>query len=292
MPSQAGFYRMKVGDFNVTALSDGTVPQKTNEVLTNVKPGQVSRLLADAGLSSPTQTSVNTYLIESGSRLILIDTGTGDLFGPTVGTLSRSLAAAGYRPEQISDVLLTHIHADHSGGLMNGKALTFPNAVVHVAKREADYWLNPQNFVKAKASAKARSLEAQQKVGPVKKAGRLRTFEGDVPLFPGIRALAAPGHTPGHTVYVLESRNQKLMFWGDMMHVAAVQFPDPGVTILYDTDSKQAAATRKKFLRDAAAKGYWVAFDHVAFPGIGHIRAQGTGYRWLPINYSDDGTGQ
>lgn len=292
MPPQAGFYRMKVGDFSLTALSDGTLPLKLHDLLTHAKPGQVSRAMADAELKDPAQVSVNAYLIDTGSRLILVDTGAGDLFGPTVGILARSLQNAGVRPEQISDVLLTHIHADHSGGLMNGQALAFPNALLHVSKREADFWLTPANFVHASAFNQKRAVEARAKVGPYQKAGKMRTFRGDVQLFPGIRALAAPGHTPGHTFYVLESRGQKLMFWGDTMHAAAVQFPDPSVTIAFDVNSRQAAATRKKFLREAAQKGYWVAFDHVSFPGIGHVRASGAGYRWVPINYSDDGTGQ
>ena len=292
LPPQAGFYRMKLGQFTVTTLSDGTLPLPFHDLLANVTPAEIDRSLAHDFLQDPVQTSVNAYLIDTGSRLILVDTGAGDLFGPTVGHLNAALFAAGVRPEQISDVLLTHIHADHSGGLMSGQALAFPNATVHVAKRESDFWLDPANFVGATDFNQARAKEAHEKVDPYVKAGKLKTFAGDVELFPGIRALAAPGHTPGHTVYVLESRGQKLMFWGDMMHVAAVQFPHPGATMSFDVDPKSAAATRLKFLRDAAAQGYWVALDHVSFPGIGHVRAEKTGFSWAPLNYSDDGTGQ
>lgn len=291
MPPQVGVYRMKIGDFNVTALSDGTIPISLHNLLTNVKPGQVTHTLEHDVLKDPVETSVNAYLIEAGSRLILVDTGSGELYGPTLGYLPNSLHAAGVRPEQITDVLITHIHTDHSGGLMNYQALAFPNAAIHIAKREVEFWLNPQNIAKFPTRKKL-FAEARAKVAPYIKAGKVKTFSGDVQLFPGISTLAAYGHTAGHTVYVLESKGQKMQFWGDMMHAASLQFPDPDVTIVFDTDSRMAAATRKKYMVDAAKQGYWVAFDHVAFPGVGHIRTEGKGYRWIPINYSDDGSGQ
>ena len=107
-------------------------------------------------------------------------------------------------------------------------------------------------------------------------------------LVPGVKAVSAYGHTPGHTVYAIESKGQKLMVWGDLMHVAAVQFPDPSVTIQFDTDSKKAAPQRQKAYADAAKNGYYVAIAHVSFPGIGQLRADGKGYRWLPVNYSSN----
>ncbi|RYG69807.1 MBL fold metallo-hydrolase [bacterium] len=291
MPPQVGVYRMKVGAFRVTALSDGTIPIKLHDLLTHVKPGQIDKALQHDNLADPVETSVNAYLIEMGSRLVLVDTGAGDLYGPTLGYLPNSLHAAGFRPEQITDVLITHIHTDHSGGLLYAKTLAFPNATLHIAKREVDFWLDPKNPAKTPREQK-RFAEAREKVGPYVRAGKVKTFSGDTQLFPGMRALAAPGHTPGHTFYALESQGQKIMFWGDAMHAASLQFPDPDVTIVFDIDSPKAAATRKKFMRDAAQKGYWVAFDHVSFPGVGHIRPEGKGYRWVPINYSDDGHGQ
>ncbi len=103
---------------------------------------------------------------------------------------------------------------------------------------------------------------------------------------PGVKAQATHGHTPGHTFYVAESKGQKMVFWGDLMHVAAVQFENPGVTIQFDTDSKAAAAQRKKAYAEAAKQGYLVGIAHVSFPGIGRLRAQGSGYQWVPVNYS------
>ena len=127
---------------------------------------------------------------------------------------------------------------------------------------------------------------AMVSINPYVKAGKFKSFQGNTDLVPGVKAVANYGHTPGHTLYVIESRGQKLVLWGDLMHVAAAQFENPAVTIKYDTDSKAAAAQRKKAYRDAAKQGYLVASAHLSFPGIGHLRAEGKGYVWLPVNYS------
>jgi glyoxylase-like metal-dependent hydrolase (beta-lactamase superfamily II) len=289
---QASYYRLQIGAIKVTALSDGTVPQQLHELLTNTTPGEVDQLLARAHMSYPVEASVNAYLLELGSRLVLVDTGTGELLGPTLGHLPTALQAAGYRPEQITDILVTHIHTDHTGGLMAGTQRVFPNATVHVSQTELDFWLSDANLKTAPAEGKKYFLEARSKVSPYVAAGKVQTFTGNVDLLPGIRTIASPGHTPGHTFYALESQGQKLVFWGDMMHVAAVQFPKPAITIVYDVAAKQAAATRAQAYAEAAKQGYWVAIDHVSFPGIGHVRTNGAGYDWLPINYSTYVTGQ
>ena len=292
--SQAGFYRMKVGDFEVIALSDGTVPLPVLDLLIGIKPTEIEKLLADSYLKAPLDTSVNAYLIKpagSNGQLILVDTGTGELYGPMLNKLTASLQAAGYEPGQITDVLLTHIHTDHSGGLMDGKRMVFPNAVIHADKREVEYWLNPANLDKSKGDKeRLKNLfrEAAAKVKPYSDAGKLKTFDGDTQLFPGIRSIAAPGHTPGHSLYALESKGEKIVFVGDIMHFAEVQFPNPAVKIMFDSDPNAAAAQRKKAFADAAKNGYWIAPAHVSFPGIGHLRASGGGYRWIPITYIND----
>ena len=120
---------------------------------------------------------------------------------------------------------------------------------------------------------------------PYVDAGRFRPFAGDTVLMPGIRAAAAPGHTAGHSTYVVESGGRRLVLWGDLMHVAAVQFADPAVTIAFDTDRRAAAAARRKAYADAARHGYWVAGAHLSFPGIGHLRTAGKGYAWVPASY-------
>jgi glyoxylase-like metal-dependent hydrolase (beta-lactamase superfamily II) len=285
--SQApGWYRMKLGSFEVTALSDGTVELPVDKLLTNIQPQTISSLLARSYLKAPVETSVNGYLVNTGSKLVLIDTGAAGLFGPTLGRLVANLKASGYQPEQVDEVYITHMHPDHVGGLMaEGKAV-FPNAVVRADTHEGDYWLSPTNMDKAPADAKGFFQGAMAALNPYVASGKLKPFDGETELVPGIRAMPARGHTPGHTIYVVESQGNKLVVWGDLMHVAAVQFAMPTATMQFDTDSKAAMPQRQKNYADAAKKGYYVAIAHVSFPGIGKLRADGKGYQWLPANYS------
>jgi len=283
-----GWYRMMVGDFEVTALADGTVGLPVDKLLTNTTPGHVQAALARAYLKVPLETSVNGYLINTGSKLVLIDTGAANLFGPTLGNLLSNLKASGYQPEQVDEIYITHLHADHVGGAtLNGQA-AFPNAIIRTDKREGDFWLSKENLEKAPEAMKGFFQGAQASMKPYVDAGKYKPFDGDGELVPGIRSMATYGHTPGHTVYVVESKGQKLVVWGDLMHVAAVQFAEPSVTIQFDSDSKRAAPQRKKAYADAAKGGYYVAVAHVSFPGIGQLRADGKGYRWLPANYTSN----
>ena len=284
--TQAGYYHLKIGDYEVTALSDGTVPQDLHQLLKNTKPGEVDGLLKGDFQSNPVELSVNAYLIKNGDQLILIDAGTAGNYGPTLGHLTESLAHAGYKPEQINVVLVTHIHIDHIGGLMDGDKMVFPNATIYISKPEANFWLSPESEAKAPESLKAYFAQAEASVGPYLKAGKVKTFTYGSELFPGITPMATPGHTPGHTSYLLESKNQRLMFLGDVLHIAAVQFADPSVTIVYDVDQAAAAIQRKKLFAEAAKNGYWIAGDHLSYPGFGHIRANGTSYVFVPANYS------
>lgn len=286
--SQAGFYRFKVGDVEIIALSDGTVPLPVHDVLTNVQPGEVDRLLATSYQKAPVDASVNAFLFQIGSKLIMVDAGAGELYGPTLGKLPASIRAAGYSPERITDILLTHIHTDHSGGLMDGNRKVFPNATIHVERREVEYWLEPMKLKNAPQGTRQYFQQAVDKVGPYQASGQVKPFDGETELFPGLRTLPTPGHTPGHSFYVLDSKGEKIVFWGDILHVSAVQFPNPSVTITFDVDSTAAAAQRKKAFADAAQQGYLVAPAHVSFPGVGHLRADTNGYRWIPIPYVND----
>ena len=283
--SAPGFFRMMLGDFEVTALSDGTVALPVNKLLTNTTPGKVDLALAKSYLKAPLETSVNGYLINTGAKLVLVDTGAAGLFGPTLGNLVANLKAAGYQPEQVDAVLITHMHADHVGGLMAGDKLVFPNATVHADKHDADFWLSQANLDKAPADAKGFFQGAMASLNPYVAAGKFKPFDGNTDLVPGIKAQAARGHTPGHSTFVVESKGQKLVLWGDLMHVAAVQFADPAVTIQFDTDSKAAAVQRRRAYAEAAKQGYWVAAAHLSFPGIGHLRSEGKGYSFVPVNY-------
>jgi glyoxylase-like metal-dependent hydrolase (beta-lactamase superfamily II) len=259
---------------------------EVNKLLTNVKPKELDAALKHAFLKEPVEASVNGFLINTGSKLVLIDTGAGILFGPSVGKLLSNLKASGYQPEQVDEIYITHMHGDHVGGLVQDGKAAFPNAIVRAAQQEADFWLSKANMDAAPKDRKDGYLGAMNSLNPYVAAGKFKPFDGDIELVPGIRAVATPGHTAGHTVYAVKSKGETLLLWGDLMHVAAVQFPDPAVTIAFDTDSVKAAAARKKLFADAAAQGDWVAGAHLSFPGIGHLRAAGTGYSYVPANYS------
>jgi glyoxylase-like metal-dependent hydrolase (beta-lactamase superfamily II) len=281
-----GWYRMMLGDFEVTALNDGTFPMDLAKLLTNITPKRLDEDLSRSFLTDPVEASVNGFLINTGTKLVLVDTGAGSFYGPMVGKLMANLEASGYRPEQVDEIYITHMHPDHIGGLIAGGKMAFPNAVVRASQQEADYWLSKAKMAAAPADAKDRFSDAMQALQPYIAAGRFKPFNGDVELVPGIRAVSAPGHTPGHSLYMVESGGQKLLLWGDVMHAATAQFPDPSVAIRFDTDSPAAIEQRKKVFADAAEHRYWVAGAHLPFPGIGHLRTNGSGYTFVHINYS------
>lgn len=281
-----GWYRMMLGDFEITALSDGTVKLPMDKLLTNTTAERVGELLARSYMKAPVETSVNGYLVNTGKKLVLIDCGAAGLFGPTLGKLMANLKASGYQPEQVDEIYVTHMHADHVGGLMAGDKMVFPNAIVRADMREGGFWLDKAKMEAAAPDAKGAFQGAMASLNAYVAAGKLKPFDGDTELIPGVRAVAARGHTPGHTVYMVESQGERMVMWGDLMHVAAVQFVDPAVTIQFDSDAKAAAPVRQKNYADAASKGYYVAVTHISFPGIGKLRADGKGYQWLPANYS------
>ena len=281
-----GFYRSMLGDFEVTVLSDGTVALPVDKLLTNTTPEKVSKALAKYHQQSPLVTSVNAFLINTGSKLILIDSGAGAFFGPTLGKLQANLKAAGYQPEQIDEIYITHMHTDHIGGLLDGDKAAFPNAIVRIDQHDTDYWLSQEKMDKAKTEDKPGFERSMKILKPYVQAGKLKPFEGDSELVPGIKAVASHGHTPGHSIYKVESKGQTLVLWGDLMHVAAVQFEEPSVTIQFDSDSKAAYAQRQKAYADAAQHSYQVGAAHLSFPGIGYVRKEGQGYAWMPLNYA------
>lgn len=283
--SAPGFYRVMLGDFEVTALSDGTVPLPVDKILTNTEPAKTQKALAKHHLSTPVTTSVNAYLINTGSKLVMIDAGAGRMFGPTLGRLLTNLNAAGYAPEQIDEIYITHMHGDHAGGLLSGDLAAFPNAVVRADQHDADHWLSEAAMNKTAPDNRGSYKNAMKAFAPYLASGKFKPFEGDTELVPGVKAIAAHGHTPGHSIYLVESQGKKLILWGDLMHVAAVQFENPSVTITYDTDSKAAMAERKKAYADAVKNDIMVGATHLSFPGLGHLRSEGKGYVWIPLNY-------
>ena len=280
-----GFHRIMLGDFEITAISDGTVDLPIDKLL-HQPAATTTKELARNFEGVPTETSVNGFLVNTGSKLILIDTGAGGLFGPTLGKLAANLKAAGYQPEQVDEIYLTHLHPDHVGGLAANSQLVFPNAVVRADQRDTDFWLSQANQDKAPADSKGFFQGAVASLSPYAAAQHLKPFRGDTELAPGVRATSAYGHTPGHTIYTVESKGKKLVLLGDLIHVGAVQFDHPQVTIGFDSDAKSAAAARAKVFQAVAKDGALVGVSHLSFPGLGHLRSNGNSYQWVPVAYT------
>jgi glyoxylase-like metal-dependent hydrolase (beta-lactamase superfamily II) len=287
MTQVPGYFRMALGDFEVTALYDGGV-QLPVAILKGASQKDISRALERAFVDPQTgiPTAVNTFLVNTGRNLVLVDTGAGAYFGAKAGHLAENIRAAGYDPAQVDTVLVTHLHSDHVLGLTDkdGKPV-FPGAMVRVADIEAAYWLSPETEAKAPAERKKIFPALRAALAPYQASGKFKTFAQGEALLPGVDIKPLYGHTPGHCGFVFASGGQSLLFWGDVIHSHAVQFVRPQVTIEFDTDQKAAMATRKRVLAEAAKEGFWVAGAHLPFPGIGHVLAEGKGYAWLPVEY-------
>lgn len=281
-------YSIRVGDIRVTSFTDGTVPQDLYALLRGTTRQNIDKLLTRNFQANPVEASINAFLLEMPGHLILVDTGSGELFGPgNGGKLIDSLASRGFHPEQITDVLITHAHSDHAGGLVKGGQRVFVNATVYVGKPDVDFFFDRANQIRTGYDKSYFDI-AQTTLKPYLDTGKLKTFSGTEEILPGISATVHPGHTPGAAFYTLSSKGEHIVFIGDTIHVAAVQFPDPDVTIAYDEDSKLAAKVRKQAFAQFAAQGDLIAVPHLPFPGIGHIRADGRGgYDWVPVTYTN-----
>jgi glyoxylase-like metal-dependent hydrolase (beta-lactamase superfamily II) len=207
------------------------------------------------------------------------------MFGSKLGNLLSNLRASGYTPEQVDEIYVTHMHTDHIGGLMHDGKPSFTNAIVRADAREGDFYLSQSKMDAAPTGEREDFESAMTIFKPYIVAQKFKPFVGEAELIPGIRAVPAPGHTPGHTIYVVESQGQKMVVWGDLMHVAAIQFPQPSATIQTDWNIELSARQRQTIFADAAKNGYYAAGAHVAFPGIGKLRAEGEGYAWDPVSY-------
>jgi glyoxylase-like metal-dependent hydrolase (beta-lactamase superfamily II) len=286
--TQPGFYRMMLGDFEVTALNDGVVGYPTAELLPTATPQQIKEGLFENGLTDPVGMSYNAFVINTGSKLVLIDTGTGGKLENVpafhgTGHLMAHLREAGYQPEQVDEVYITHLGPDHVGGLTLGGERAFPNAMVRAPKAEVDLFLHPET---APAWTRSWTKFWADLFAPYIKAGKFESIEGDVVLTPGIHALATRGHAPGHTSYVVESKGQTLIVMGDLVLMSALQFAIPSLASSADADPKAAADQRLRVFKVAATDDDWVAGGHLSFPAIGHIRAGQGRYFWVPINYA------
>jgi glyoxylase-like metal-dependent hydrolase (beta-lactamase superfamily II) len=277
---------MMVGTIEVTTLLDGFFPMKPLDFMKNANAKKVHELLAKSDQGDVILTSDNAFLINTGSKLVLVDAGCGSFFGPSFGHVVENLKAAGYTPDQVDEILITHMHTDHLGGIVaDGKAV-FPHAVLRMDQKEADFWLNPENAKKIIAKAKDMFPQAAAAVAPYKSADRLKPFQGETEITTGIKAIPAPGHTPGHTAYAIESAGKKLLLVGDLFHVEALEFPNPEFKFIAETNDQDSIASKKRIFKEASDQGYPIGAAHLPFPGIGHVVAAKPGYRYLPIPYA------
>jgi glyoxylase-like metal-dependent hydrolase (beta-lactamase superfamily II) len=286
---QPGFYRVKVGDLEVTALYDGTGvfdPHWLNGTKATMD-GVANALQEDPHLLDVVD---GGFLVNTGKQLILLDAGAGTWWGgAALGRLGGSLRSAGYTPEEVDLVLVTHLHSDHVGGIttQDGKRV-FPHADVYVAKAESDFWLSPEIAAKAPKDAQLFFQSAQAIAAPYIKAGKWHTFTGSEPIVDGMQIVRLPGHTPGHTGYEFSSKGQKIVFCGDIIHVQRVQLQHPEVTAVFDIDPTAAAATRNQLLSKLAREDVLIAAPHASlFPALGRLRKDGSGYSWVPVVFTD-----
>jgi len=276
-----GVYHRRIGDIVVTALSDGYL-DGTVEVMQNISPADATGMLTDK-FRPGRRTSVNCYLVYSAGRLALIETGSGDYLLPTAGKLQQNLKAAGVDPADIETVILTHMHPDHSAGLTDPKTgeKFFPNAELVVNENEPRHWQDDGAMNKADERARKLYFQcAREQMAPYH--NQMRTFAGSVEVFPGVTSIPLHGHTPGHSGYMIASGDKSLLIWGDIIHVPEVQVPRPDVTMVFDTDPHQAAATRKRTFDMVATDRQLIAGMHVHFPGFANLVKQGDGYLMLP----------
>ncbi len=244
-----GFYRLKVGDLEVTALFDGPGVFDVNWLNgEKTKDGVLKALHDDPHLLDVADAG---YLVNTGKQLILVDAGSGTWFGGgKFGHLVSNLRSAGYTPEEVDLVLVTHLHSDHIGGLT-----TQDGKIVFAA--------------------------------PYIKAGKWHTFSDSRQIVDGMQIVPLRGHTPGHTGYELSSQGKNILFWGDVMHVQRLQLPDPKVTVVFDVDPTAAAVTRDQLLRKLASEDVLIVGPHLLFPGLGRLHKEGGGYRWAPVAFTD-----
>ncbi|HYG88888.1 MAG TPA: MBL fold metallo-hydrolase [Azospirillum sp.] len=286
-----GFYRTKVGDLVVTRINDGQFarPKPTEGFVRNASAEEVAAALRDAYLPTEALTIPITFMaVQGGGRTVLLDVGTGGQLMPTAAHGARNMAAAGIDPAGVTHVVISHFHPDHIGGLTgaDGKA-AYPNAEILVPEAEWAFWMDD--------GAMSRAPEAMQNTFKLVRgrfaaypAERVRRYRSDAELVPGIQAIAAPGHTPGHTVYGLSSGGKQLMVLSDTSNHPALFVRNPGWHAVFDMDPTLAETNRRKLFDRVAADRAPVVAYHFPFPGVGHIRARERGFEYEPAPWSSE----
>ena len=279
-----GVYHLACGDILVTALNDGTFGSGVDffDYVTGVQRNELAARHRAVYRAVPPQIAVNAFLLHLPDRLVLVDSGCGAIFGSDLGLLAGNLAAAGVRPDEIGTILMTHLHPDHVGGLVDGSgSAVFPNAELIVHADEQTYWSDPKVLANAaEAQAKQWIQLTLATLAAYRKRTRIITH-GEV--LPGISAVPEPGHTPGHTGWLISSRGEDLLIWGDIVHLQGIQFtyPQAGLSSV-DVDSAQAIMTRRRIMDMAATDRLRIAGMHLDFPSFGHVVRDGDHYQFVP----------
>jgi glyoxylase-like metal-dependent hydrolase (beta-lactamase superfamily II) len=270
---------LRIGDFTVSAISDGVLAAPLDVVL-GMQRSEVEQL-AGKQPGEPAMLAVNAFLVERDGRRMLIDTGSGNTMGPTLGRLAQNLRALGVAPERIETIFLTHLHPDHSNGLVDdaGKAL-YPNAEVVLHEQEARFWLDRDPSTGNGERVSRNIAKAAVTTAPYR--SRMRTV-GDGEAVPGISAVLLAGHTPGHTGWLIQSGGDAVLVWGDVVHLAAIQLVRPNTGLIYDVDPVAACATRARTFDRVVAERLKVAGAHLDFPGFGTIVRDGAGFAFVPV---------
>jgi glyoxylase-like metal-dependent hydrolase (beta-lactamase superfamily II) len=265
-----------VGEIKVTAVSDGVL-NSNHDVILGIDRAEAEKLTG-IPYGQPVPLDVNAFLIRHGGKLILSDAGSGHTMGTTLGYLPANLRAVGIEPEQIDIILLTHLHPDHSLGLVDeaGRPV-YPNAQVLLHEIEAAFWLErtPQPTDSERLARNTR----QQRAVTAPYRERIRTFK-DGEVLPGITAMLRPGHTPGHTNYLIQAGGERLLLWGDIVHLAAVQMVRPDATLVFDVEPHVARISRERVLDWVATERLVVGGAHLPHPGFGRLTRYGNGYRY------------
>lgn len=291
-----GYYRVMLGDFEVTALYDGAA-SLNSKLFSNYSKLSKEELdsLIEYSHSPKTQiggvdTAIIAFLVNTGDHLILIDAGKGavedEIFVDKKGLLLTSLEAAGYKAEQIDIILPTHMHADHfSGVTVNGKKV-FPNATIYLSNQEKAFWLDTPDE-KIPANAKPFVNWAREAAAPYLTSGQIKYYNSGDEVIAGVKSIPLHGHTLGHNGFEFHSKGQEMLVWGDLMHNHAIQMTHPEVAVDFDADPIAARKSRLNILPNLAKRGVLIAGAHLPFPGLGHLRAEKNGgYRWIPVEYT------